>query len=109
MRENSIGKLKVDESVVSSHNDIENVLFEHYKDILGIPVERNNTLNMDVIEMNHADLSLLEACFPEEEIWDPIKEMPSEKAPGPDSLTIAFYQKSWQIIKGSYGSLQLFI
>jgi hypothetical protein len=49
--------------------------------------------------MNKVDLKALESQFTEEEIWNAIKEMPNEKAPGPDGFIISFYQKSWQIIK----------
>jgi hypothetical protein len=37
--------------------------------------------------------------FIEEEVWKTIREMPGDRAPGPDGFTDTFYQKAWPIIK----------
>jgi hypothetical protein len=37
--------------------------------------------------------------FTEEEVWNTIREMPADRAPGPDGFTGAFYQKAWPYIK----------
>jgi hypothetical protein len=49
--------------------------------------------------MNRLDLSSLDSPFSDEELWEAIKDMPSEKAPGPDGFILAFYRKSWAIIR----------
>jgi len=41
---------------------------------------------------------LLERDF-EKEVWDVIRELNGDKAPGPDSFTMAFFQKCWDILK----------
>jgi hypothetical protein len=41
-----------------------------------------------------------ESPISEEEVWNIIKHLPSDKAPGPDGLTERFYKSCWQIIKG---------
>ena len=38
--------------------------------------------------------------FTEEEIWAAIKDWPSDRAPGLDGFTGAFYKSSWNTIKG---------
>lgn len=47
----------------------------------------------------HVDLTGIDACFTEVEIWATIKELPSDRAPGPDGFTAAFYKAAWEIIK----------
>ena len=42
----------------------------------------------------------LDHCFSEEEIWQAIVEMPTDKAPGPDGFTGLFYGTAWPVIKG---------
>jgi hypothetical protein len=41
----------------------------------------------------------LEAIFTEEEVWQVIKDMPADRAPGPDDFIGAFYQRAWPVIK----------
>ena len=45
------------------------------------------------------DLTELEAPFSEEEVETTIKSMSSDKAPGPDGFTGAFFKGCWEIIK----------
>jgi spermidine synthase len=35
----------------------------------------------------------------EEEVWDVVRDMNEDKAPGPDCFTMAFFQKCWKILK----------
>jgi hypothetical protein len=37
--------------------------------------------------------------FLKEEIWNTIKSLPSDKAPGPDGFTGRFYKVAWPVIK----------
>jgi hypothetical protein len=37
--------------------------------------------------------------FTEEEVWNVIKEIPNDRAPGPDGFTGRFYKAAWAIIK----------
>lgn len=38
-------------------------------------------------------------CFSEGEIWETVKELPADRAPGPDGFTGSFYRAAWEIIK----------
>jgi hypothetical protein len=44
-------------------------------------------------------LSTLDRCFSEEEIWQVIRSLLLDKAPSPDSLSSLFYQIAWPVIK----------
>jgi hypothetical protein len=41
----------------------------------------------------------LEREFEEKEVWDVVRVMNGDKAPGPDGFTMAFFQKCWEILK----------
>ena len=53
---------------------------------------------MAELGINAHDLSDLELPFTEE-VWRTIKQLPSDKAPGPDGYTGRFYKVCWPIIK----------
>lgn len=46
-----------------------------------------------------SDLSALDLPFSTDEVWAAIKEMPSDRAPGPDGYTGAFYKSAWGVIQ----------
>jgi len=49
--------------------------------------------------LDQHDLVKLELPFGEEEVWNTIKHMPSDKAPGLDGYTGRFYKLCWTTIK----------
>lgn len=44
-------------------------------------------------------MEALEAPISETEVWNVIKNLPPDKAPGPDGFTGRFYKECWAIIK----------
>lgn len=56
-------------------------------------------MNLEALYPNPQDLSVLDAPISEDEVWDTIKKMPSDKAPGPDGFTGLFYKSCWEVIK----------
>jgi hypothetical protein len=65
----------------------------------GSEVQRNQTINLDALGLQQHDLQALELLITEEEILNTIKELPSDKALGPDGFTGQFYKCCWPIIK----------
>ena len=51
------------------------------------------------------DLDQLTAPFSKQEIDDVIKEMPADRAPGPDGFTGLFIKTCWHIIKEDFYKL----
>jgi hypothetical protein len=100
-KKNFIPVLQVGDQVVVSQDEKEKVVFEFYEIILGKAEERNFTLDLDELVIQHHVLSVLDAPFSEEEVWATIKDMYLDKAPGPDGFTGRFYKSCWRIIKGA--------
>lgn len=72
---------------------------DYYDSILGIPQPRSARLNFNNLGIPSRDLSSIDTCFSEDEIWRTICDMPSDKSPGPDGFTTLFYKTAWPIIK----------
>ena len=73
--------------------------YDTYKGLLGTVQNRDYTLNLENVGIPSLELQELEAVFTEEEVWAVIREMPPDRAPGPDGFMGAFYQRVWHIIK----------
>jgi mannosylglycoprotein endo-beta-mannosidase len=62
-----------------------------YQALLGSIQNRPHALNLDFLQLAVHDLSDLEGIFTEEEVWHVIKELPPDRAPGPDGFIGIFY------------------
>jgi hypothetical protein len=77
-----------------------NELFtEEFASLTGSIQTREYTLNLEELGIPVANLAELDNMFTEEEVWNTIREMPIDHAPGPDGFTDAFYQRAWPVIK----------
>lgn len=72
---------------------------EVFDNLLGSDRDRQNTIDLQFLGMEATDLSELEGIFTEEEVWNVIKEIPPDRAPGQDGFIGAFYRKAWFVIK----------
>jgi hypothetical protein len=68
--------------------------------MIGEDSDRSRTINLDNLDIPRYDLEALDIPFSEEEVWNTIKNLPSDKAPGPDGFTGKFYKSCWAVIKG---------
>ncbi|KAK1601250.1 hypothetical protein QYE76_017578 [Lolium multiflorum] len=75
------------------------VFTEEYERLIGSIQNREHTINLEALNIPVADLGELEVMFTEEEVWNTIREMPSDRAPGLDGFTGAFFQRAWPTIK----------
>jgi len=98
-RKNFISKLISNDQVLTSHEEKASEIFSFYETLLGSCEQRENSINLDNLELSHHNISDLELPFSEEEVWNTIKHLPSDKAPGPDGYTGRFYKMCWNIIK----------
>lgn len=105
-RNNSITTLINQDGVeVSDHDGKSKLLHEAFKERLG------QSENFDVPDHllhllpTHHDLSFLEVSFTKEEIDVVIKDLPTNKAPGPDGFNTDFIKKCWHIIQQDFYDL----
>jgi len=91
--------LWVDNDIRTSHQDMEEALTVHFTSVFGQPGEGGFAVDYDSLGFAPADLSALDTPISMEAVWAAIKDMPPDRAPGPDGFTGAFYRSAWEVIK----------
>jgi hypothetical protein len=86
-RKNFIGSLKADGVRITEHEAMAALLQCYYEQLLSQQYTRAATLNFQALGIMQLDLTALDPPFTEEEVWNTMKELPSDKSPGPDGLT----------------------
>jgi hypothetical protein len=74
-------------------------MWDFYTSLIGTREGKNCTIDLDVLGMQQHELSGLDAPFSEEEVWNIIKDLPNDKAPGLDGFIGRFYKSCWPVIK----------
>lgn len=82
------------------HDAKEALLFDFYGELFRASLPREHDIDLAFLGVPSLDLQQLEVPFTNEELWAAIKELPPDKAPGPDGFSSRFYQSTWAIIKG---------
>ena len=98
-RKNFIAALREGDQILTSHEDKAAAIFDFYSNLIGADSDRTRTINLDHLDIPGYDLEALDMPFAEDEVWHTIKDLPSDKAPGPDGFTGRFYKSCWSIIK----------
>lgn len=98
-RINTITSLDLEDGrTVTEHQEKASALWEEYRDRMSQTC--NPTMWYNLQEMiQQQDLQHLSSTVTKEEIDDIIKQMPTDKAPGPDGFNGLFLKKCWNIIK----------
>lgn len=85
--------------IITDQHRKEEVFYQTYNGLLGTAQARDFSLDFQSLGLTQLEVSDLEDLFTEEEVWNVIKEIPADRAPGPDGFIGVFYHKAWPIIK----------
>jgi hypothetical protein len=96
---NFIASIKVGEEIITEQDRKVEAFSDAYMQLLGSIQNRDYTLDLEALGLVPRDLQELDVVFTEAEVWDTIKDMPADRAPGPDGFIGAFYQRAWPVIK----------
>lgn len=98
-RKKHIHSLEVDGRLVVDERAKAEAAFQYFDEVLGTPPIRTLQLNLQVLSITSHNLTGLDNHFMEAEVWDVIRSLPPDKAPGPDGFTARFLQTEWPIIR----------
>jgi hypothetical protein len=105
-RRNNIAVLHdVDGNEVTDHHVMASMLWAEYKNRIGRSEGINMQFNLHSLIKRVDGLEELTAPFLEKEMDDVVKEMPIDRAPGPDGFNGLFLKKCWPIIKKDFYKL----
>jgi hypothetical protein len=102
-RNNSIESLVVNGSPSSDPAIISDYIVNFYESLFTESHSwrpRLDNLGFDTLSTTEA--ASLEDPFEEKEVWEVIKGMDRDKAPGLDGFSMAFFQECWEVIKGDF-------
>lgn len=94
-----IPSLSVGTTCVHGEEEKAEVAFNFFSSLIGSVAPRSHSLDFAFLEMPCLDLQELAVPFTEEEVEKIVKELSSDKAPGPDGFTGLFLKMAWPIIK----------
>lgn len=105
-RRNSIASLKSDDGVVvSEHQQMAGLLWSSFKNRMGTANGIDMRFDLHRLIQAVPGLESLSAPFSQEEIQAVLKDLPTDRAPGPDGFTGLFVKRCWDIIKEDFGQL----
>lgn len=79
-RKNHISKLPANGAVLFRDEEMAEAVFNHFDAILGSRGEQLNQINFEVLNLPSVHNVNLDHCFSEDEIWQAIADMPTDKA-----------------------------
>jgi hypothetical protein len=98
-KKNFVARLISDNQTFTDDDEKAMLVDDYYTRLLGSKVERSLSIDLDYLGLPSHSLEELDSPFTEKEVWEIIKQLPSDKAPRPDGFTGRFYKACWPIIK----------
>ncbi|KAK1695762.1 hypothetical protein QYE76_012459 [Lolium multiflorum] len=97
---NHIASVRIGEEIVMDQERKVEAFTEADFQLLGRVHPRENSIDLEELEIPTVDLQDLDDMFTEEEVWRVVKDLHPDRVPGLDGFIGAFYQRAWPIIKG---------
>ena len=105
-RRNAISQLRDENgNWIADHDGKAALLYLAYKNRMGVSLQPQMLFDLDQLINLNVDLSSLIDDFTREEIDQVVKNMPTDKAPGPDDFNGLFLKKCWPLIKEDFYKL----
>jgi hypothetical protein len=98
-RKNLVAKLVDGDHILTNHIEKATVVDHFYTSLIGQYGDRERTIDLEALGLPRHDLFALDSPFYEQELWETIRGLPSDKALGPDGFIGCFYKVCWSIIK----------
>lgn len=102
-KRNTIAKLRIGGNDVFDQTAIKEDIRNYYINLFS---DNNNMASsfdaFSFPQMGEENKEWLERNFSKDEVWGVIKNMGSNKSPGPDGFTAEFYKSCWSTIKGNF-------
>ena len=99
-RRNCLKSISINGRKLDKEAEIKEGLVNTFQNLLSDPGGWRPPLpDLALNEIGPEEAARLEEIFSEEEIWAAISGLNSEKAPGPDSIPLAFWSFSWDFVK----------
>lgn len=77
---NFIARLCTAGQIATTHDDKAEVLLDFYSNLIGSREKRECTIDLDILGIPRHNLDMIDAPISEEEVWNTIKQLPSDKA-----------------------------
>jgi hypothetical protein len=75
------------------------VVLDFFEEMMGTVPVSSNSINLDALDLLSIQQGGLVDRFIEEEVWNMIRSLPPDKAPGPDDFSTRFFQATWFVIR----------
>jgi hypothetical protein len=98
-RKNFVAQLMNGDHILTSHDEKAVVVDSFYAKLIGECGDREQTIDLEALHMPTYNPAYLNEPVTELELWNTIRSLPNDKAPGPDGFTGRFYKSCWNIIK----------
>lgn len=91
-RKNFIQRLRKDQGWAFSHQDKQQIIQDHFSNVMADPPAASRDFCWDALNFPTVNLASLDDPFTEQEVLAAIKQLPHDKAPGPDGYTGCFFK-----------------